>query len=344
MKKVLSVILLMALVFSLCACDERTVLNVYNCSDYIGEGVLEEFEKQNPDIRINYEMFDSNESLYNKISHSSSKYDVIVPSDYMIERMMEENLLSKIDLNNIPNYQQYVPETFRNLSFDPNNEYAVPYTWGTVGILYNKTLVSEEEITWDLLWDPKYENQVIMYDSERDSIAVALSYLGYSINTTNTEELNEAKDVLIAQVPNVLAYFTDLVRDKMVSGDAALAVVYSGDAALCLEENEDLAYAVPKSGSNIFYDCMCIPHNAEHKNEAERFINFMLEPEIARKNATMGYCMPHSSVYDDVDFRDKYALYPDEETINRCEIYKNLPQEINELLGKIWTEVKLAAE
>ncbi len=342
MKKFLSLILTALLSSSFCACSGSSTqtLNVYNWGDYIGEGVIEKFEAEHPGVKVNYELFDSNESMHNKVSNNAGVYDVIFPSDYMIERMISQGELEPIAFENIENYEKYITDNFKNLDYDPENMYSVPYTFGTVGILYNKKMVDGVP-SFKTLWDKKYENNVIMYDSERDSIGITLKMLGYSLNSESDAELLKAKEQLIAQSPNVQAYFTDLVREKMVAGDAALAVVYSGDASLCIAENPDLAFVIPEEGSNIFYDAMCIPKGSKNKALAEEFINFMLREDIARENAKMGYCMPHSAIYEDVEFRNEYAIYPSEEAAANCEFYHNLSDESNAKYADIWTEVKL---
>jgi len=238
-KKFLLVFTIVLLIVFTAACsgsnknNGKVTLNVYNWGDYIAEGVIEDFEEKYPGIVVNYEMFETNEDMYAKIKNSKTSYDILIPSDYMIERLIKEDMLLKLDFNNIPNYK-YISDDFRNLSFDPNNEYSVPYMWGTVGILYDKTVVQEDEIKWELLWDKKYEKKVLMLDSMRDTIGVALKLLGYSLNTVNENELLQARDKLIEQKPNVLAYVGDDVKDKMIAGEAAMAVMWAGDAVYCM--------------------------------------------------------------------------------------------------------------
>lgn len=319
--------------------SNKKVLNVYNWGDYIGEDVITTFEEQYG-IDVNYETFATNEDMYVKIKSGGSSYDVVFPSDYMIEKMINENLLQKIDFNNIPNYE-LIEDQFKNLDYDPNNEYSVPYMWGTVGILYNKTMVEELVDSWDILWDEKYENQILMLDSQRDSIGVALKKLGYSLNTRDVNELEQAKQTLIEQKPLVLAYVGDEVKDKMVGGEAALAVVWSGDAVYCKRDNPDLEYVIPKEGSNLWFDAMAIPASAENKEAAELFINFMCETEIAFQNTDyIGYSSPHKEAKAMLpgELLNDRTAYPLPEDTKSSEIFKDLGAYITNY-DKIWTEI-----
>jgi len=319
--------------------SDKKVLNVYNWGDYIGEDVIAAFEEQYG-IKVNYDTFATNEDMYVKIKSGGSNYDVIFPSDYMIEKMINENMLQKIDITNITNYD-LIDDQFKNLDYDPNNEYSVPYMWGTVGILYNKTMVDEPVDSWDILWDEKYANQILMLDSLRDSIAVALRKQGYSINTRDLNELEEAKQALIEQKPLVLAYVGDEVKDKMVGGEAALAVVWSGEAVAAKRENPDLEYAIPKEGSNLWVDAMAIPASSQNKEAAELFINFMCETEIAFQNADyIGYSTAHKEakyLFPEEIINDK-AAYPLLEELDSCVIFKDLGDFTKEY-DRIWTEI-----
>lgn len=324
------------------ATGEKVTINVFNWGDYIGESTIADFEKAYPNIKVNYENFSTNEDMYVKIKTGSSAYDIAIPSDYMIKRMIDEGLLNKINMENIPNYK-YIDERFKNLDFDPNNEYSVPYMWGTVGILYNKTMVDEPVDSWKILWNEKYAKNIIMQDSERDSIGVTLKMLGYSMNTKNLNELEEAKAKLIEQRPLILAYFVDEVKDKMINEEAALAVVWSGDAYYCMGENENLAYAIPKEGSNYWFDSMVIPKTSKHQKEAELFINFMCETQTAFNNADyIGYATPHTEVMKmlDPDLVSDPNAYPSAEDLKNCEIFMYPGDEINKEYARIWTEVK----
>ncbi|HHW71575.1 MAG TPA: spermidine/putrescine ABC transporter substrate-binding protein [Clostridiales bacterium] len=336
----LLIISISTLIFVGCGEDtNRVTINVYNWGDYIDEDVIRDFEDKY-DIRVNYDQFATNEEMYVKIKSGTSKYDVLFPSDYMIERMIEEDLLQKINMDNIPNYK-YIEPQFKNLDFDPNNEYSVPYFWGTMGILYNKTMVDEEVDSWKILWDEKYEDEIFMLDSQRDSIGITLKMLGYSLNTVNESELEEAKKALIAQRPLVLAYVIDEVTDKMVAGEGALAVVWSGDAVAAMKQNPDLDYVIPKEGSNLWFDSMVIPKNSEHKKEAELFINYMCETDIAYRNTDyVGYSTPHMEARKMLDpkIRDSEVAYPNIESLDNCEIFHHLGEDLK-LYDRIWTDI-----
>lgn len=338
---ILSLVLLLAVVLlTACQQDERVVLNVYNWGDYIDESVIQEFEEKY-NIRVNYDTFSTNEDMYVKIKAGGADYDVLFPSDYMIERMIKEDMLHKLDFDNIPNYK-YIEGQFKNLEYDPQNEYSVPYMWGTVGILYNKTMVEEPVTSWQILWDQKYSKQILMLDSQRDSIGVALKMLGYDMNTRDLDELEAAKQALIEQKPLVLAYVGDDVKDKMIAGEAALAVVWSGDAVYMKWENPDLEYALPEEGSNLWVDAMVIPKTSKNKAEAELFINFMCDPEIAYKNADyIGYSSPHLEAKKmlDPELLNDPAAYPEMEELVNCEIFKDLGDFLR-VYDRIWTEVK----
>jgi len=343
LKLVVVAILLCTLAALSVACADNkdtVVLNVYNWGDYIDESVIDEFE-QKTGIKVNYETFATNEDMYVKLKSGGSAYDVAIPSDYMIEKMIREDMLNKIDMSNIPNYQ-YIENRFKNLDYDPNNEYSVPYMWGTVGILYNKTMVQEPVESWKILWDEKYSKQILMLDSVRDSMAVALKMLGYSLNTRDAAELEAAKNALIEQKPLVLAYVGDDVKDKMIAGEAALAVVWSGDAIYCMEENPDLDYVIPSEGSNYWFDAMVIPKTSKHQKEAEMFINFMCETQIAFKNADyIGYSSPHSEAKKlmDPELLNSKSAYPAEEDLKNCEVFLDLGEYTKEY-DRIWTEIK----
>ncbi len=341
MKK-MAFILAVAVLFTitLTGCSQKVVLNVYNWGDYIGEDVIKQFEGKYPDIKINYEMFDTNEDMYTKLKNSKTAYDVIVPSDYMIEKLIKEDMLLKLQLNNIPNYK-YIAERFRKLSFDPKGEYSVPYMWGVMGVLYNKTMVDEENIDWDILWNEKYKNQIFVIDSMREAIGVALSVQGYSMNSTNPQELQAAKQKLIVQKQLVLATGGDELKDKMISGEAALMAAWSGDAVLVMQENEDLAFALPKR-SNYYIDSMVIPKTSQHQKEAEYFINFMCETEIALQNTEyIGYSTPHTGAYEQLEpeLQGSMVAYPSEEITSGYEVFKDLGESAK-VYDQIWTEAR----
>jgi len=324
----------------LAGCGEsKPSINVFNWGDYIDEGVLKEFEKEYG-VKVNYSMYATNEDLYVKLKQGGESFDVIFPSDYMIERMVREGMLAKLDKDNIPNLKN-IDKSFFGLDYDPDDEYSVPYMWGTVGIIYNKTMVDDVVDSWDILWEEKYKDQIIMLNSQRDTIAVALLKLGYSMNTRNIDELEEAKAELIKQRPLVWAYQGDEVKDTMVGGEAAFAVVWSGDAVAMIRDNPDLEYVIPKEGTNLWFDDMVIPANAKNKEDAEKFIDFMCRPDIAAKNADyIGYSTPIPEAIDLLpeDMKNSKVAYPSEKEIENTEIFRD-PMDIVVEYDRIWTEV-----
>ena len=328
---------------------ENQVMNsekvvVYNWGEYIDPEVLTMFEEETG-IDVVYEEFETNEILYPKISSGAIAYDAICPSDYMIQRMMENDLLAEIDFDNIPNIK-YIGSQYMEQSrqFDPENKYSVPYCWGTVGILYNKTMVDEPVDSWGILWDEKYRDNILMQDSVRDAFGVALRYLGYSLNSTDLDELTEARDLLIEQKPLVQAYVIDQVRDKMIGNEAAIGVIYSGEAIYTQKENTDLEYVVPKEGSNIWIDSWVIPKNAENKENAEKFINFLCRPDIALMNFEyITYSTPNTEareMIEDEAIRNSTIAFPDLEELPELETFQYLGQKADETYGELWNQVK----
>ena len=328
---------------------ENDVMNgeklvVYNWGEYIDPEVLTMFEEETG-IDIVYEEFETNEILYPKISSGAIAYDVICPSDYMIQRMIENDLLSEINFDNIPNLKnigkQYLEQSRQ---FDPENKYSVPYCWGTVGILYNKMMVDEPVDSWSILWDPKYKDNILMQDSVRDAFGVTLKYLGYSLNSIDLDELTEVKNLLIEQKPLVQAYVIDQVRDKMIGNEAALGVIYSGEAIYTQKENPNLEYVIPKEGSNIWIDSWVIPKNAEHKENAEKFINFLCRPDIALMNFEyITYSTPNEAareLIEDESIRNSEIAFPDLSKYDNLETFQYLGTEADQVYGDLWNKVK----
>lgn len=339
---ILLIFVLLISVFTTACGDEKPSISVYNWGDYIDNDVLREFEEEY-DVKVIYDMFETNEDMYIKLKQGGGSYDLAFPSDYMIERMIREDMLVKLDKENIPNLEK-VDEAFLDLDFDPHNDYSVPYMWGTVGIIYNTTMVDEEVDSWDILWNEKYTDEIFMLNSQRDTIAVALKKLGYSMNTRNLDELEEAKNILIQQKPLVSAYLGDDIKGAMISGEAALAVVWSGDAVYMMRENPDLNYIIPKEGTNKWFDNMVIPKNSENKEMAEKFINFMCRPDIAAKNTDyIGYSTPIPEAIEMLpdDIKNSQVAYPSQEMIKDAEIFKD-PTDIIEVYDTIWTEITSA--
>jgi len=340
-KNVLALFVAIAMLATLCGCSgdsDKRVLYVYNWGDYIGEGVIELFEEETG-IDVIYSMYETNEDMYTKIkSTNGGNYDVIFPSDYIIQKLISEDLLAEINYDNIPN-MSLIDDKYKDLAFDPGNKYSVPYMWGTVGILYNTELTSTEIDSWTDLWDPVYDRNILMMDSMRDSIGLTLKMLGYSMNTASVAELDEAKAKLIEQKEIVLAYVNDQVKDQMIAGEAALAVIYSGDASTVMEYNDNIQYVVPKEGSNIWFDNMCILKTSEHKAEAEQFINFMCRTDIAEMNRDyINYSSPQKEVYENLpdEIKNDPTQYPDDSIYEKCEVYEDLG-EMTSLYDEYWT-------
>jgi len=347
MKKTLSLLIVSVFVISLCfACagcgESKTKLFVYNVGDYIHPDVVDLFEEENPDISVVYEMYDSNEEMYMKVSNSTSPYDVVFPSDYMLEQMLDEGLLNEINFSNVPNAGNVDP-AMSNLSFDPEGKHSVPYMWGTMGILYNTTMVDDPVESWDILWNEKYKDNIFMLNQERDMVSIALKKCGYSMNSNVDSELKKAEEALINQNPLVKAYCGDEIKDNMINGSAALAIVWSGDAYFCIEQNPDLAYAIPEEGSNLWFDCMVIPTTSNHPELAEKFIDFMSRPDIAKMNAEyIGYSTANKTARDMLPDKVKNDArrYPEltDEFKSKMEIF-SYNHERNAKLTDIWTKV-----
>ena len=331
------------------AAKSGETINVYNWGEYISNGVdgsldvNKEFTKRTG-IQVNYTTFESNENLYAKLVSGGANYDVIIPSDYMISKLTAEGMLEKLDFKNIPNFR-YIDKQFQNPVYDPKNEYSVPYTWGVVGIFYNKKYVKEKVDSWKILWDEKYAGKILMFDNPRDAFGIAQKILGYSYNSTDPAQWEEAAMLLKRQKPLVQAYVMDQIFDKMSSGDAWLAPYYAGDAATLVEDNPDIGFAIPeKEGTNFFVDAVCIPKGSRHKAAAEAYINFLCDPEIAAANVDyIGYSTPESAAKELLpkEVVDNPIFYPDQKILNRSEIFTNLPDDTNRLLDTLWAEVKM---
>lgn len=344
MKKLLCILLTVAVLLPAAAMAEE-VVNVFNWEDYIDEGVLRQFEEETG-IKVNYMRFTQNEDMIVQVETNPSAFDVVFPSEYMVERLMGKGLLDEIDYANIPNFE-YIDPGLKNPSYDEENRHSVPYMWGTLGILYNTTMVTEPVDSWGILWDTQYQNSVFMMDSLRDGMGIPLVYLGYSMNTKNFAELNAAKDLLIAQKQSgvVKAYQMDEIKDKMVAGEGALAVMYSGDAQYSIDLNEDLMYAVPKEGSNIWVDCMVIPKGARNKANAEKFIDFMCRPDIAQKNCEyIWYSSPNLGAIELMgeEYTENSVMNPAPEVRERCEYYHDLDEASQTIWNTLWQQVKNA--
>lgn len=345
--------LLMTMLFAVTplagSADEETVtINVYNWGQYMALGeegaihVNEEFTKRTG-IKVNYSIYDSNEVMYTKLKTGGANYDVIIPSDYMIERMIKEDMLEELNFDNIPNFQ-YIDEGFVNPVYDPENKYSVPYTYGTVGLIYNTKYVTETPDSWAALWDEQYKGKILMFDNPRDAFGIAQALLGYDLNTTDENELKACQEKLKEQKPLVQGYVMDQVFQLMENEDAWLAPYYAGDYLTMYENNPDLGFVLPKEGFNKFVDAICIPKGAAHKEAAEAYINFLCDPEIAGQNMdAIGYSTPISAAkeYMSEEYANSPIAYPDAETLERGEIFTNLPDETLQLMDSLWSGMKV---
>ena len=363
MKKILSVFLSAAMVLMLCAgChsrpaeqsgnDARITLNVYNWGQYMARGddgsldIIAAFEDAYPNIKVNYTTYDSNEAMYNKLVNGGITVDVIFPSDYMISRMIQEGMLLELNFDNIPNYQ-YIDESFRNTAYDPENRYSVPYTWGTVGIIYNSKYVDEADVTgWELLWNEKYDDKILMFDNSRDAFGIAQYLLGYDVNTTDKEQLQACADKLAEQKPLVQQYVMDQIYDLMENEEAWIAPYYAGDYLVMVEENENLCFYLPEDqGFNLFIDAMCIPTCCKEKEAAELFINFLCDPEIAAANMDwVEYSTPESAAkeYLDEEVVSDPVSYPSDELLKHGSSYDYLPGEISRYVEGLFMKVRIS--
>ena len=335
-------------------------LNVYNWGEYISDGgegsvnVNKEFTKLTG-IKVNYTNYTSNEDMYAKIVSGGASYDIIIPSDYMIQRLVAENRLEKLDFSNIPNYK-YIDSLYRDLYFDPSNEYSVPYSFGMVGVIYNTKMVEGTPDSWGLLWDQKYTGNILMFNNPRDAFAIAQFYQGIDVNTTDLNEWQKAYDKLLEQKSLVKAYVMDEVFNKMESGAAAIAPYYAGDFLSMYENNQDLAFYYPKEGTNVFVDSICIPKNCGNKKAAELYINFLLDPNVALQNAeTICYACPNNGVVENEEYKeflselhpdafdilypDMDALYPDVDLNNYY--FHDFSADMHKSINDLWNKLKI---
>ena len=330
---------------------DTITLNVMNWGQNIADGsdgtldIITAFEEAYPHIDVNYSEYASNEELYSKLSNGGLVVDIIIPSDYMIARMVKEDMLLELDFDNIPNYKN-IQETYKNQAYDPENKFSVPYTWGTVGIIYNAKYVDEADVTgWELLWNDKYAGQILMFDNSRDAFGVAQYMLGIDVNTTDKAELQRCADALSQQRPLVQQYVMDQVYSKMEEGNAWIAPYYAGDAMMMMENNPDLRFYLPENQAfNLFIDAMCIPDCCQEKEAAELFINFMCDPEIS--GANMDYICYGSPVEGATAYMDEYlaeseVIYPPEDVLSRGRSYGFLPEDITRYVENLFLQVRL---
>lgn len=351
MKRFFSLVLFFAMLLpclSTSALGAENEITVYNWGQYISDGtdgyidVIKEFEAQTG-IKVNYLTFDSNESLYTKLKTGGSSYDVIIPSDYMVGRLIQEGMLEELDFSNIPNFAN-IDESFKNPAFDPENKYSVPYTWGTVGIIYNTKYVDEADVgSWNLLWNSKYAGKILMFDNCRDAFAIAEFMNGYSINTQDSTELRNCAELLTQQKPLLQGYVMDQIFAKMTREEAWIAPYYAGDYLYMVEENPDLAFCFPEEGFNVFIDAACIPKGCTNKAGAEAFINYLCDPEICGQNLEyLGYSAPISAAkaHMDPEVAESPIAYPSEETLVKTESFSALQTQTSQLMDSLWLSVK----
>ena len=330
--------------------EEQITLNVYNWGQYMADGsdgsmdIIAEFERRYPNIKVNYQTYDSNETMYSKLVNGGITVDVIIPSDYMIARMRQEGMLQELNFDNIPNYQ-YIDETFKNTSYDPENKYSVPYTWGTVGIIYNSKYVDEADVTgWELMWNEKYAGKILMFDNSRDAFGITQYMLGYDVNTTDEAELQACADKLAQQKPVLQQYVMDQIFATMQNEEAWIAAYYAGDYLTMAEENPDLKFYLPEhQGFNLFIDAMCIPTCAQEKEAAELFINFLCDPEISAANMEwVCYSTPISEAkqYLDPEVANSEVSYPAEEKLRKASSYSFLNPETTRLVEALFMTVR----
>lgn len=332
---------------------DQVTINVYNWGELISDGkdgnidVNLEFTKRTG-IKVNYTTFQNNESLLAKLRNGGSNYDVIIPSDYMISKLIEYNMLEKLDFEKIPNFN-YIDPNFKNLVYDPENSYSVPYLWGTVGIIYNKKFVDipEKDINWDIFWNEKYKGKILMFDNPRDAFAISQFSLGISVNDLSEENWEKAFQKLKLQKPLVNSYVMDQIFDKMGNEEAAIAPYYTGDAVNLIKKNPNLRLVIPKEGTNKFIDAMCIPKGAEHYNEALQYINFMCDPEISKANSIKtGYSSPEKVVREreDISSEQKYLNELNSEIDEKTQVFNGLPDDLNRKIEEMWVLVKIGEE
>lgn len=349
-KRIICLVLLVVLLcgmFSFSAAAEENTITVFNWGQYIADGtddsldVIEEFTARTG-IKVNYVTFDSNETMYTKLKTGGSSYDVIIPSDYMVARLIAEDMLEPLDYANIPNAQN-IDASFRGTDYDPDDTYSVPYTWGTVGLIYNTKYVTDTPTSWKALWDERYKGKILMFDNCRDAFGISQLILGQSLNTEDEAEFQAAAELLREQKPLVQQYVMDQIFAKMEREEAWLAPYYAGDFLTMVEENPDLAFCLPDEGFNLFIDAMCIPKSATNKAGAEAFINFMCDPEISGQNLDyLGYSTPISAAkeYMDPEVATSPVAYPDAQTLERGASFLSLSTQANQKMDSLWLDVK----
>ena len=350
MKKILALlgVIICGISFSGCGGNtaQKNEVYVYTWGDYIDQKTLDKFEEETG-IHVVLDTFDTNESMYPRVSEGAVHYDVICPSDYMIQKMIDNDLLQPLDFSKLPEAKKNIGEQFfkQSQSFDPENKYSVPYAWGTVGIMYNSKKVDDPVDSWNILWNEKYKDRILMQDSPRDAFMIPLKLMGKSLNETDKAQLEIAKEMLIRQKPLVQAYVIDEVKDKMISGEADLGVIFSGEALLISLANPDLKFSIPKEGTNFWIDSWVVSKDAQNVENAHKFIDFMCRPDIAVINFNaLGYPTPNIAVRDlveDEEYKNSPVAFPDPSTYENQETYKYLGNEMDAYYNRLWMQVKV---
>lgn len=339
-------LMMIGTLFTACSKKEQEQVNFFNYGENIDDETIKEFE-ETYNIKVNMETFDDMEAMYQKIKSGAGQYDVVLVSDALMPRMIEEELVQELNKDNIPNISQ-MDEQYLDLDIDPGNKYSVPYMFGTVGIVYNKDVIKEEVDSWDVLWDEQYKGQVFMFDTYRDTLGAALKKLGYSLNSTDPDELEEAKDLLLEQRKTVNPiYGVDNGTTMIPAGETSVNMIWSGEGLNLQEENPNLVYVVPKEGANFWIDSLCITSNAKNVEAAEKFINFVSDKESALRIADeIGYTTPNKEarLEQPEDVQNNPNAYMPEEIMNRCEIYKDFDLKTKQMYDDAWTEIKVDGE
>ncbi|MBR6887217.1 MAG: ABC transporter substrate-binding protein [Selenomonadaceae bacterium] len=349
--KILVLILVSCLTFGVAGCGgggdkEEQVVYVYSWGDYLNPEVLTLFEKETG-IHVILDEFDTNESMYPRIAEGAVHYDVLCPSDYIIQKLISNDLIRPLDFTKLPDAKKYIGEEFfkQAESFDPGNKYSVPYCWGTVGIIYDKTKVTDPVDSWNILWNEKYKGQILMQDSARDALMIPLKLMGKSLNETDKDVLAQAQEMLIKQKPLVQAYVVDEVKDKLINSEAAMGVVFSGEAPIILQENPNMAFAIPKEGTNFWIDGWVITKDSLNVDNAHKFIDFMCRPDIAAKNFDhLGYSTPNTGVrelVEDEELKNSPIAFPSSDVYSGQETYKYLGNQMDEYYNSLWMKVKV---
>lgn len=353
MKKLISVILCAAVsataVFACAGCsgEPKEEINVFNWGEYVSNGedgtldTIASFEEKY-NVKVNYTTYESNEEMYNLLKESNSSYDVIIPSDYMISKLIEEEMLEKINFDNVPNVKN-IMDKYKTTDFDPKGEYSVPYSWGVVALAYNKTMVDKKPTSFDVLWDEKYSGNMLMFNNSRDAMAIAMKLKGITPTVITKKDIDVATAYLKEQKPLLKKYVMDQVFTEMEGDQSALAPYYAGDIAVMMKNNENLDYVLPEEGSNLFIDSMCIPKTTQNKELAEKFINYMLEAEVAKANIEyLGYSTPNQAAYEllDDEIKNNELIYPSDEYLSKCYTFSNLPQDIYDYMQEEFLKVQ----